>query len=937
MRPITVSLPLRVLVVIATPLDLPALDVAQEKAIIQEAVAEWQQQGKVELHFIETATVANINQTMRSFQPHVFHFVGHGTFEADNAAVVLVDDMGRALAVDERTFREFFAGSQSTRLAVLNACQTAAASSTQPLAGLAPRLLQRQLSAVVAMQYPISDGAALIFAREFYRSLALGYGVDAAISEARKGIFMEMPDRSEWGTPVLFLRAKDGQLFAVEAPETASTLQVSPPPEPQQPPEVTGFVGRETELSYYTEQLQQTGMAVITGMAGVGKTALAAMFVRQVATVEKIFWHAFHPKEGLEILIWKLAGFMAWHKQPALWEMLEGARMSGGQLPTLPILLDYACQLLRGQHYLLCLDDFQYIDQDTLLQELAGRIRALRLAGEVQLVITSHRIPDFARDVGIQPLAGMSRIDTVRLLSSRGLQLTDELVNDLYHYTEGNAEFLTIAIAALERAGDPAKLIARLTEESNIEHYLLNELDTSLTEEEREIEGTVAVLGTPSSREAIEETLDTGNVRRPLHSLSERYLLLTHEGEQEREYDQHAILRSFYYEFLGRRQRREMHQRAGNYYEVDGGDDLRAAWHYQQAGEHKLAATLATRDVMAQINQGQLQSLRRLLEGFTESQLEAEQWVQVTLAQGQIYIFQQASESAKTSLQGALDTLATLPDTPVTRGNIARACLYMGKLVRTESRLDALTWAERGLAAIQHDELPTEQAELQLLVGGIHTTLGNYDQALEVLNTVKTVIAPGASQLQISMLMQLGRLHITRGEMMPAQTYTQQALEMSQQLHDHFRVGKLWINLAVIQFYQGDWADAISNYQQALKTAERLGNVADQAQILQNLGSLYVSRGEDEVAFKMIESALHLTRQSGTLDQITLFCHCCLSDLHLRRGEIDLAIDVLHKTTQLATEMQIKPLQPYIYGFWAGAYLAQGGVGTSPGSCDTCA
>jgi CHAT domain-containing protein len=80
-------------------------------------------------------------------------------------------------------------------VAVFNACQTTTTSSAQPLAGLAPRILQRNLSAVVAMQYPMPDRAALVFSREFYRSLALGYPVDAAMAEARKGIFLEVGGR----------------------------------------------------------------------------------------------------------------------------------------------------------------------------------------------------------------------------------------------------------------------------------------------------------------------------------------------------------------------------------------------------------------------------------------------------------------------------------------------------------------------------------------------------------------------------------------------------------------------------------------------------------------------------------------------------------------------------------------------------------------------
>jgi hypothetical protein len=53
-------------------------------------------------------------------------------------------------------------------------------------------------------------------------------------------------------------------------------LRMPRPPEPARPPELHEFVGREGELTYYAEKLHTPHQAIITGMAGVGKTALAA-------------------------------------------------------------------------------------------------------------------------------------------------------------------------------------------------------------------------------------------------------------------------------------------------------------------------------------------------------------------------------------------------------------------------------------------------------------------------------------------------------------------------------------------------------------------------------------------------------------------------------------------------------------------------------------
>ncbi|MGH7490686.1 MAG: CHAT domain-containing protein [bacterium] len=99
----------------------------------------------------------------------------------------------------------------SLRLVFLNACLTARASSAGPYAGLATALLRAGIPAVVAMQFPISDAAAIAFSRAFYRRLAASDTVDAAVTEGRLAI--HRLGRGEWATPVLFERLTTGRLF----------------------------------------------------------------------------------------------------------------------------------------------------------------------------------------------------------------------------------------------------------------------------------------------------------------------------------------------------------------------------------------------------------------------------------------------------------------------------------------------------------------------------------------------------------------------------------------------------------------------------------------------------------------------------------------------------------------------------------------------------
>jgi hypothetical protein len=81
-----------------------------------------------------------------------------------------------------------------------------------PFSGLAQGFLRQGVPAVVAMQASITDDAALIFTRYFYRDLIETGTVDASLTEAR----LRMQGNGhpiEWGTPVLYMRALSGQLF----------------------------------------------------------------------------------------------------------------------------------------------------------------------------------------------------------------------------------------------------------------------------------------------------------------------------------------------------------------------------------------------------------------------------------------------------------------------------------------------------------------------------------------------------------------------------------------------------------------------------------------------------------------------------------------------------------------------------------------------------
>ena len=213
-RPVAVTLPLRVLVMISNPGDYPNLDVEQEWAQIKEALAPLEERGLVQIDLLDDATLPVLRKRLQSGPYHILHFIGHGAFDrqTQEGVVVLKDETGRGRLVSGQQLGWLVHNYRTLALVILNACEGARADRSDPFSGTAQSLVQQGIPAVVAMQFEITDGAAKTFSQAFYAAVAGGHPVENALFEARMAIFTEN-HALEWATPVLYTRAADGHLF----------------------------------------------------------------------------------------------------------------------------------------------------------------------------------------------------------------------------------------------------------------------------------------------------------------------------------------------------------------------------------------------------------------------------------------------------------------------------------------------------------------------------------------------------------------------------------------------------------------------------------------------------------------------------------------------------------------------------------------------------
>ena len=233
---------LKILLLVSNPTGTAPLNLGSEK---ERICSVWDSLENVE--YVECRPVADkILDALSQDEFHVVHYMGHGDFDAGLGGQVIMERSdGSAQPISGDVFATWLQD-EPLRLVFLNACNTGTTGQQgglHPFAGVASSLISSGVPSVLAMQFPITDEAAIIFAQTFYKRIAQGLPVEQAVSEGRKGLL----DRqgSEWATPVLYMRAAHGDLFdrsndgpkeRKREPEMAAAALVAPVAQPDLAP-----------------------------------------------------------------------------------------------------------------------------------------------------------------------------------------------------------------------------------------------------------------------------------------------------------------------------------------------------------------------------------------------------------------------------------------------------------------------------------------------------------------------------------------------------------------------------------------------------------------------------------------------------------------------------------------------------------------------------
>jgi hypothetical protein len=229
LEPLAVEGPLRMLVVVSSPEDRPKLEVPKELARLEAALAGLTRGRRIDVDPVKAGTREELRAALRRVDHHVLHFIGHGGFDpsSQQGLLLLRADDGASDPIRAEDLSGMLAESESLRLVVLNTCEGARGSVVDPFAGTAQSLVAHGIPAAVAMQFEVTDEAAVGFAQGFYTSVAAGAPVEDAVTQGRLSM-ATYGDGAEWATPVLYTHTEDTTIFSLRPVEADGAVDSLP-------------------------------------------------------------------------------------------------------------------------------------------------------------------------------------------------------------------------------------------------------------------------------------------------------------------------------------------------------------------------------------------------------------------------------------------------------------------------------------------------------------------------------------------------------------------------------------------------------------------------------------------------------------------------------------------------------------------------------------
>jgi hypothetical protein len=332
---------------------------------------------------------------------------------------------------------------------------------------------------------------------------------------------------------------------------------------PEAPPDVADFVNRNDEQINLEDLIRRKKhMIIIQGIAGIGKTQIAAKLMENIKNDYRTYWKEMRDVDTFDRVIKDstgLAGFLRNNNDSELADYIED---DGTDHETI---FNILLSSLKEKQYVLFFDNYQMVE-DKEVHDIFKRFKD-KLTNST-IIITTREPPQFVNPVvdeienkvKEENVEGFDSDGTREYLEQKGVEVSEEQLVKIGQKIGGHPYSLRL-FASLSLSGEMEidKLIENMPE-TKVLDWLYYECYDKLIRDGQEVLEALSVFRTPVTADACIQVSKTANVKKILMSLIRKLLV----ERKKNLYYLHDSIRELSYNQIDNP--KEYHKRAGEYY-----------------------------------------------------------------------------------------------------------------------------------------------------------------------------------------------------------------------------------------------------------------------------------------------------------------------------------------------------------------------------------
>jgi tetratricopeptide (TPR) repeat protein len=613
-------------------------------------------------------------------------------------------------------------------------------------------------------------------------------------------------------------------------------------------PRTKGFVGRKEELKDLLSSLDKN-IIVIEGIAGIGKSYVAARFADELKDEYTVFWYeSLSEVSTLSSVMNKISIFLKENGKPKLSNFIEDFGYDNEVLITL------LKEEFNSNNYAIFFDNYHKAEKE--LNPLLKQLVSLKSS---KIIIITREEPEFYNVVDEREnRVAKIKIDawdfahTKMMLEARDIEATDEILEKIHELLHGHPQYLNL-FSILAKRSTAKKLLENLpTALKDAHEYLEKEVYNSLTSDEKLLIQTISVFRIPETADAFDSVNKFKDLNQTLDSLIHKFLV-NEIGINT--FSVHDIMRDYCLNDVGKRKTlRNYYVHAAEYF-LSSDDDperiLEAAYHFDNAGMKEKSAEIIINNAGNFISKGFWHKTENQLKIAIKSFQRKTQFQAIQLISranyeiGRLYFIKGDYDLALNHVKKSLipfnkfrNTLDTFNSYNLLFGifreknEIEKAKEYNEKCLKIaekekDGNLKAVAMGNFGLLLEDKDE-----------------SLDNYMKSLTIFENNNDLenIATACSNI--------AEVYSKLGNYKKSYDFIKRALELEKELNNFFEIANIKEQMAMI-YYSNPKKPAridliINCLKEASETYEKIGYLRGNAKVHGEMGQIYF----DEKDFK---------------------------------------------------------------------------------------